>query len=289
MNKIDLHIHTNRSDGEFSPKETVEKIAKAGIKIFAITDHDEIGALEEAAKVAQELGLTMIPGVEFSAKHNDVRINILAYGVNVKCGKIDKMIAYAKKENVKRIKRIIADLDSQFGVRFPEVKLEAMFKETSSFRSAHVAKMLIEYGYIDNIEQRSKYFDHMNVDMTNFEVEAKYVIDTINACGGIAVLAHPRTYMNKKKLGYDQIKNMVAELKELGLGGLEVYHSMHNEVDVEAFSNMAKEHNLLISCGSDYHGPVTKPKVELGIVTEYGLEMTEIKEITILDKLLNKK
>lgn len=257
---IDLHIHTTASDGEFSPTEIVNKAIDMGLTHIAITDHDTVNGLDEAISYGKDKNITIIPGVELNAKVGLGQMHILGYYID-----------YTNKEFLDMMKVFENDRNERntlFIKKFKEIGIDITMEEVKKYAigsvvgKPHFARVLMEKGYINSVQEGfDKYFDVeplKNIKRRSFGPEK--IIKLIKNTGGIAVLAHPQSL----KLDENSLKERIIELKSYGLDGLECYHSKQTCEEMKLFNKIAKDNNLLITLGSDYHRDVVISNIEIG-------------------------
>lgn len=248
---IDLHVHTTCSDGTFTPEEVIKKASAEGIKVIAITDHDEIEGYNKARVLANEYGINLISGIECSTDFDNGTCHILGYNIDVNDEGIQKYIKTCQEERVLKIVRIVEKLNKLgFSITLDDVK---KFSTDGSIGRPHVARALLEKGYVNSVaEAFDKYIaSGKTAYATSKKFLPKEVIAMIKKAGGIPVLAHP--YQMK----FDDFNETIAEIKrlmKLGIEGIEVVYPEHSEDDNYKLVVFAFENNLYITCGSDFHG-----------------------------------
>jgi hypothetical protein len=247
MAHVDLHLHTSYSDGSLSPRETVEEAARRGVRVIAITDHDELGGIPEARAAGGELGVTVISGVEINTDVGREDVHILGYGFPPDAPALRRTLEGLRAGRLERARKMLARL-AELG---RPLKLERVLAIAGhgSIGRPHVAQALVEAGYV---EDRGKAFDRLigrncpaYVPRAPFRPED--AIAVIHQAGGIASLAHPG------KLG-DPLR-FIRKLKEAGLDALEAYHSDHSAAITERVLRWAERYGLAVTGGSDSHGP----------------------------------
>lgn len=278
---IDMHIHTTFSDGEYAPDETIQKAINNNIGIMAITDHDNIEGIKRVDKTLYP-EIEIINGIELSAKVRKGTMHILGYGIDLKNPDLNNKIIELRKNSLRAVKAIVEQIKHDYNIVFSNEDIEELYNKTEykNIGRPDVAKLCIKYGYTKTSpEAFRKYLGpaHEKTREKSKGIQYEECIDLIRKSGGIPVLAHPVTLDMNYVEFIDTLKHMI----EVGLGGLEVYHSLHDEFDTNYYLNVAKEYNLLISGGSDYHGPIVKPGLKLG--TGYG--NLKIKQLTLVDEL----
>ncbi len=257
---IDLHVHSTASDGSYAPTEVVRQAKEGGLIAIALTDHDTVDGLPEAVVVGDQMGLEVIPGVEISAQCPGGTMHILGLFVNYTNGHLDERLAVLKQARVDRNPRIIAKLNA-LGIPITLARVEAISGGGQVGRP-HIARALMEAGYVTSIQQAFDIYLRMGgkAYVSKFRFPPDQALAMIREVQGIPVLAHPFT------LGLGSafaLKNLVMDLKNLGLAGLEVYYSEHTPEQEALYLKLARELGLLVTGGSDYHG-LNKPEIALG-------------------------
>lgn len=275
---FDLHVHTTASDGELTPTEIVKLAEKENVKTIAICDHDTIDGLEEAIVQGEKSGVEVIPGIELNAKVPKGKMHVLGYYVDYKDEKFANTMLHLKKDRDERNQEFIKEFNKQgINITIEDVKKNAF---GNVLAKPHFARALLDRKYISDIEET--YTNYFNVPPMN-QIKRKSItpneaFDIIKQAGGIVVLAHPITL----KLDYDELEMKIKELKEMGLDGIECYNNIHTEDDIKKLREIAVRNNLLITAGSDFHGPISTPDVKIG----RGINNNIIpKENDILEKL----
>ena len=257
MAKFDLHLHSNNSDGSASVKELVDTVVKSGIKIFALTDHDTVNGIKD---VEVPENTKFIKGVELTCKMQDINCHILGYGINPESKELTELIELGKKLRRKKLETRIKYLKEIWNIELTQEELDWLYSRKSVVKT-HIANILVNRGLSDNnVDAMKKYLDGCKTGNTKFDgIQA---IKTIKAAGGIPVWAHPlggggEEHITEEKF-YTQLEIMINN----GIQGLECYYSRYTIEEAEFLVKCAKEHNLLISGGSDWHG--TNKTVPIG-------------------------
>lgn len=257
---IDLHAHTRESDGEMTPEQLIDFAIERGITALAITDHDTAEGLEMASEYARDKKIMFIPGIELDAKVEKGQMHILGLCVNYKDEQFNRRLLDIKKEREERNNRFIETFN-QMGLK---VTLEELQEVSSGniIGKPHFAKVFLKKGYIKTkSEMFDKYFNQPPLcGIKKSTLSPEEIIKLIKRANGIAVLAHPQSL----KLSDAELMKKIAELKSYGLDGLECWHSNQTPEQMQRFKEMAIQMNLIMTKGSDYHGPITKPEIELG-------------------------
>ncbi|MBL7085312.1 MAG: PHP domain-containing protein [Candidatus Omnitrophica bacterium] len=275
MRYADLHIHTKFSDGTFAPEQVVKEAQEKGLSCIAITDHDEVSGIEPAIKEGKNLGIEVIPGVELSAEINDYEIHILGYFIDWQAQWFRDKLRQICEVRRKRALAIIERLRTK-GINLDSDKvLDAA--TSGSVGRLHIARMLEEQGYVSSIQEAfNKYIGNGRACyVKKFKLTPSEAINMISRIKGLAVLAHPYS------IGNDEL---IPELAQLGLRGIEVYYPEQHRATSEHYKNLAKKYGLLITGGSDYHG-LCKDRLTLGeIKVPYILVEALKREVTALKK-----
>lgn len=268
MKTIDLHVHSTASDGTLSPSELVKLAIKKQLSAFALTDHDTIDGLPEAMAVAlemkqQNIDLTVIPGIELSAKYFEKEIHILGLYINYEDisfrKKLNTILEERNQRNLKMIENLAKD-----GIDISIEKIRDTYG-TAVITRAHLANFLAKQHYIKTPQDAFGYYLNPNGP---YYVQRNYLtpehaISEILHYGGIPILVHPLLY----HFSLEDLDNLVNYLKELGLVGLEAIYSANKGYDEQNMKKLAQKYDLLITGGSDFHGS-NKPQLDLG--TGYG-------------------
>ena len=248
--KVDLHSHSYYSDGVYSPSEVLEYANQAKCGLFSLTDHDTTDGISEALERAEKLFINFIPGVEISAIWRNMTIHILGLDINVNNELLQKGLRRNQELRKERAAKIAQGL-RRAGIKDAFDKTKILSK-TDMITRTHFAQMLIQEDYCKDMKSVFRRFltgnkpGAVRVEWSSFEE----VISWIHAAGGLAVIAHPFRY----RMTQTKIKRMFREFKESLGDGVEAITTMSSEQEINLCSNWAKEINLLISSGSDYHG-----------------------------------
>ena len=288
---IDLHIHTNRSDGQYSTKEILQFCSDKNLEIISITDHDTIQPYRDLEKLNIYTG-KIITGVELSFGLNGRLYDILGYNIDLKI--IDKWlnIKYPKEEQLNKQQHILSKMQkiySEFGFEFDQdislstgLKSEAYTKMITSLLS-HPNNLKIE----PDLDKPNFYKKHHTNTDSRYYVDETFnlptiseVIDIVHKAGGLAVLAHSGAY------GFDnnELNKFIQLAIENGVDGLELKYPAHTPKHEEIILDFTKKYNLITTGGSDFHGEKIKPQVELN--TTYNDYILTEKDISsLLDKI----
>jgi len=251
----DLHVHTNQSDGTSSPEKIVEESIRAGLSAIAIVDHDTVNAFPRSLIAAAPCGLEVVPGIELTAQYEDQEIHILGYFVDYQNRDLLGELAAVRQNRVERVYRIVNNL------RGLGLNLDAQsvfdISGNSTVGRMHIARALLENGLVGSTaEAFRKYIgDKSPAYVLGFKFSPAEAIKLIKDSGGVAVLAHPYIIQND---------NLIRQFAHEGLSGLEVYYPEHSQSMINFYLGLARELNLLVTGGSDFHGDA-KPDIRLGM------------------------
>ncbi|MDP2718625.1 MAG: PHP domain-containing protein [Dehalococcoidia bacterium] len=254
---VDLHMHSNASDGRYSPAELVSLAVKAGLTVMALTDHDSTEgvarALEEAGKYPR---LKLIPGVEIGTDVPHGEVHVLGYFIDYEDKELKEKLADMRNSRGHRATRMIAKLYN-LGMDIEWRRVLELAGDGSVGRP-HVALAMVEKGYVGSFKEAfDKYIGREGPAYAERDkMTPEEAVELIIKAGGIAVLAHPYTVSGLEK--------MLAEMKKAGLAGVEVYSPGATPDEVKKFHRLAKGLGLLITGGSDFHGLDTGSDVPLG-------------------------
>jgi len=246
MIKADLHLHSNYSDGKYSPEELIIKAKEAGLSVVSITDHDSLGALKEAIEAGEKNDVKVIPGIEFSANLEEREVHIIAYFIDYENESFLNYVSYLREMRFNRLNEMIKQLN-RLGCN---IKLESVtdgYPDNIAFGRPHLAAALFREGFVKSYREAFQKFigDNKPANVKKTNPPAEDIIKLITKYGGLSFVAHPGKYFSE---------SFISELIELGIDGIEVIHPSHSKEDVKYFSDIASEHFLLQSGGSDFHG-----------------------------------
>ncbi len=241
----DLHLHTNFSDGTFTPEELAREGEHVGLGAMALTDHDTVEGCQRMAIACEGLGIEFVPGVELTAEINETEWHALGYFIDVTHETFLRTISKFQAVRQERIHEMVSSLN-QLGV---PLRAETVF-EIANCRSPgrpHVGRALIQEGFCKNMEEAFDRFLKKDRPawVPKCKISAIDAIDLIHGAGGLAVMAHP---------GLNRTDKIIPELVEAGMDGIECFHSKHSRKDSERYLKIAAENNLLVTGGSDCHG-----------------------------------
>lgn len=255
---IDLHTHSLKSDGSMTPAEVVREAKRAGLAAIALSDHDTVDGIREAAAEGEKIGVEVIPAIEFSVQ-SKTETHILGYFIDIENPDLLKTLKEVVDLRIERNYVTCQRLNELgFDITIEEVRALA---PNNFVGRAHFARVLMDKGYTKSVKEgfdlymtsgKYAYFEKQRLT-------ARDAVELIGKCGGISFLAHPHL----TKLGDDELKEFLKELKGFGLSGLEGYYTDYTPEMQEKYQAMAKELGLLISGGTDFHAAM-KPHISIG-------------------------
>lgn len=257
---IDLHVHSNRSDGTYTPAALVQYAVEKGLTAFALTDHDTIEGLDEALQAAEGQPVTVIPGIEFSTAYEDKDIHILGlyidYTAPVFHSALQDFIRSRECRNEKMCRRLqeYADIDITYE------KMLAAFPDAVLTR-AHYARYLLDHGYVNSMPEAFERYigDRAPCYVPREKVTPSQAVELILSANGIPVLAHPPLY----HMSDERLNRLLLHLTEHGLAGIEAIYSTYTAGETTHMKSLASQYHLLLTGGSDFHGS-NKPTIDLG-------------------------
>lgn len=259
MKLIDLHVHSNASDGSCSPKELVLEAERIGLTAMALTDHDTVSGVDEALMAAEPLNVEVIPGIELSCIWKEKEIHILGLFLDHHS---EDLLAFLKAARNRRLSRNQEMLDALNRDGF-YVSLEDLMdgNEKTVITRAHFARALLKNGYVSSVDQAFRKYLSPGCPYyrKKEDVTPKEAVNVLLAASAFPVLAHPCQY----KLGWEGMEELVSYLKDCGLLGLECYHSSNNQNESGKLRKLAGRYGLSPTGGSDFHG-AAKPDIALG-------------------------
>ena len=256
MSGAELHAHTTESDGTFTPAEAVEHAVSLGLEALAVTDHDSMGAVDAATEAARGTGVRVIPGVEISCMHNGGPVHMLGYWADPDDEELSQELAAIRASRQTRAAEMVERLRALgHPVELGRVKA---FARGGSPGRPHVAQALVEAGVIRTLNDAftpELIGTGGRAYVEKYCLEPERAVRLVKTAGGAAVLAHPGLHRGSRPVPDDLIRN----LAEAGLAGLEADHFDHPADVAERFRAMARELDLVPTAGSDCHGTLYDP------------------------------
>ncbi|HUT75112.1 MAG TPA: PHP domain-containing protein [Armatimonadota bacterium] len=257
VSPIDLHVHTSASDGTFTSEEAVAAAAESGVEVLGIADHDTLDGIAPALAAGQRLGVTVVPGVEINTDCGATEAHVLGYFIDHTSPTLDAVLADIRRRRVERMREMVARLA---GLGLPvEAARVAAIAGSGSVGRPHVARALVEAGHVKTgAEAFARYIGRgQPAYVPRYRLTPEAAARAIRAAGGIPVLAHPAKVR-------DDI--LVQALLQQGLAGLEAFHCDHSAAHARHYVAMARQLGLLITGGTDSHGPRSERPVAIGAV-----------------------
>lgn len=282
---IDLHVHSNCSDGTLSPKELVDYAIEKNLSAFALTDHDTVDGLDEAIQYATGLraeqgNIEVIPGIELSTEYQGADIHVVGLYIDYhNRGFQDKLREFVDSRTTRNQK--MCSLLTQAGVPITYEELQAAYPDAVITR-AHYAGYMLEKGYVKSRQEAFDRYvgDHAPCYIPREKITPAQAVQLILQAGGAPVLAHPILY----HMSDESLDTLVRKLKEAGLMGIEAVYSTYTAADERKTRALAAKYGLFISGGSDFHG-ANKPGLDLG--TGYGKLFVPAELLTDIKKTLH--
>lgn len=270
---IDLHTHSNMSDGSLSPSLLIDLAVESNLSVIALTDHDTMEGIAEAQNAVQKanddgFSIELVSGVEISVYYKGVDIHVLGLFVDETSLILRQALSNANDLRNNRNEKMAAAFRKD-GIPITIEKLQERANgnnssngEDSVITRAHFATFLVENGFANDTQNA---FDKYVGENSPYYIAREYLspkdgLELIHSAKGLAFLAHPFLY----DFSLEEIEQMIKDLKKMGIDGIEAYHSTHSNKEEDILIDLASKNNLLITGGSDFHGEV-KPDIKLGI------------------------
>lgn len=282
---IDLHVHSIYSDGEHSPLTVLDMCKQKGVSTVAITDHNSMEGSKIAIKENPYEDIKVISGIELGARYNvkGGQLHILGYNFDLENKPFNQITQDIMSENIQRLECLIGLLKTYYNISFKDEDVEKIFESVGNIGRPDVARLCVDYGHCSTVHEAfEKYFNPVDDKLMKRKAELtdKLCIEYIRNAGGIACLAHPI----ELKKDYDELRSYIATLVSYGLEAIEVYQSKHDDKYSQMLLKLTEEFGLLYSVGSDYHGPIVTPDIEIGsgkdnnLNKDYATILTKIQE-----------
>jgi predicted metal-dependent phosphoesterase TrpH len=263
MPAIDLHVHTNRSDGTFTPTEAVKLAAERGLEGIAVTDHDTTEGLAEASDAAREAGIELLPGVEFSAEYQGTSIHVLGYFMDLDDEAFQEELTRLRDDRFRRGEMIVEKLQELgYDISFDRVREIA---GGGNIVRPHIAQAMVEAGIVPT--EKDAFTEEFIADggragVNKHALDPLDAVDLIVGAGGVCVLAHPGMWGDQTSVPEELIEAMAAR----GMGGLETDHTDHTPQQQEKYRAIAERLGVVPTGGSDCHGTRYDP-IRMGSFT----------------------
>jgi predicted metal-dependent phosphoesterase TrpH len=246
----DLHTHSSVSDGTETPGRLVRSAAAAGLGTVALTDHDSTAGWTEASGVARTLGVTLIPGMEFSTRRGYRSIHLLAYLFDPGDGDLLTEMARVRDARLVRAERIVHNLSKDYALTWDDVV--AQTSDGTTVGRPHIADALVARGHVPTRSEAFASILHPSRGyfLPHYAPEPETAVRLVVAAGGVPVIAHPATRGRGLVVSDDEI----ADLVRSGLAGLEIDHRENTPEGKQTIERLARRHDLILTGSSDYHG-----------------------------------
>lgn len=263
MKQIDLHVHSNKSDGTYTPSELVDYAVAKGLSAFALTDHDTTAGLDEACLYSKDKPIELVPGIEFSTEYEGKDVHVLGLYIQYNAPSFQSRLQDFVDSRINRNIKMCRNLQDA-GI---DITYEKLCEENPGavITRAHYAAYLTNHKYVaSRADAFAKYVgDHCKYYVPREKITPKQAVELILEAGGVPILAHPPLY----HMGNERLDRLVGSLKDAGLMGIEAIYSTYSNQDERDMRRLAEKYELLLSGGSDFHGD-NKPGLDLG--TGYG-------------------
>ena len=254
---LDLHIHSTASDGTLTPEAIVADALGKGLLALALADHDSVEGIDRARAAAAGTSLLVLPSVEISTDYQASEVHVLGYFLDYSQPELLEKLATIREAREGRAEKMVALLRGHgLDITYEQVLARA---DGGSVGRPHVAGVLLELGYVATPQDAfDRYLGRGKpAYVPRYKLTPQEAIGLLQRCGGLPVLSHPGLIHNDR---------IVTELLGEGLEGVEAYHSAHTPSQSLKYAKLARERGLLITCGTDSHGPGGSIPVEIGSV-----------------------
>ncbi|MBI4330625.1 MAG: PHP domain-containing protein [Chloroflexi bacterium] len=254
---VDLHLHSNASDGHYSPAELVHLAAKSGLTIIALTDHDSTEGITRAMEAARTIStIKVIPGVEIGTDVPHGEVHLLGYFIDYRSEELNRKLAKLRESRLTRATRMIAKLYN-LGVDIEWKRVQELAGSGSVGRP-HIAQAMLEKGYIASFKEAfDRYIGREGPAYVEREkMSPEEAVALVLEAGGLPVLAHPGTA--------PELTDLLGRLKKAGLLGLEAYYAKSPAPEITRLIQLARNFGLIVTGGSDFHGINADFEVPLG-------------------------
>ncbi len=246
MLNIDLHMHTQFSDGMLSPEDLLNLAVQRKLNVISITDHDTLEGFWAAEKIISRYDIKLIPGVEISTNYMGRDVHLLAYNIDYHDQKLIKMLNYIKEGRIVRAKKILEKLE-ELGIKIDFKEVQELAGHNNLIGRPHIARVMVENGFCVN--KQAAFNDYISNDAPAYFAKPtptpEEILAVVRKAGGVLIVAHPFTIKDDK---------IVQNLLDLGIDGLEVYYGKAHSDTIENYERMALERGLIRTGGTDFHG-----------------------------------
>jgi predicted metal-dependent phosphoesterase TrpH len=257
---IDLHSHTLHSDGDRSPAQLFDEARRAGVEVLAVTDHDTVFGLEECRIASEASGVRLVPGIELSCELHGREVHVLGHFIDPASPALERLATGMLAERRERMERMV-DRALRLGLRGVSMDRVIAASGGENLGRPHLARVLVDCGHVTSLKDAFDRFLHTGgalwVDRQRLPVDE--AVQLVHDAGGTASIAHP----GANSISQQELKTMAS----LGLDGVEAWHPEHPPNQAEAFVRWAEDLSLVLTAGSDFHGPTVQPERRLGVRT----------------------
>jgi predicted metal-dependent phosphoesterase TrpH len=279
INKFDLHMHSNFSDGQLTPEQLLQACSEQGLQVVSVTDHDTTDHIEPSLIAGKKMGIKVIPGSELSIEHKSYALHLLAYNFDPASNELKKRLDSAKQERKQRVASMVNALQQQgftieagdvykvagdSSIGRPHVALAAMArKENATMMQKLGIRTIHDFFDLFLAEGRPAYFTRTE------KFTANEAISLIHRIGGIGVLAHPACHFHKEP---EHMGSVIHELADIGLDGIEVFSKQNSRKTTRELHRLARTLNLRETAGCDFHRPNDDLLGSLGDWHDFGMK-----------------
>jgi len=268
--RIDLHSHSRASDGQYAPGEVAEQVARAGLMVWSLSDHDTVAGLPAAAEAARRVGVRFVPGIELSAFLDGREIHLLGHFVDPEAEalrRFEDQLALHRRERM----HLILERLSALGVLIRGAEVEK-FGNGKTIGRVHVARAILETGVVGSVKEAFDLFlgEGRPAYVQRFRLDVDEAVRLVRGAGGTVTVAHPGVS------GLE--RGEVERLASRGVVGIETHHPDHNPSVREKYLRLAREFHLVPTAGSDFHGEMVSPDRRLGQVTMEPEDLEKLEE-----------
>lgn len=252
---VDLHIHSTGSDGTLTPSQVVTRALERGMTAIAIADHDSVSGIAEGVKAGTEHHLDVFPALEISTEHDGRELHLLGYLIDPECPELLEVLAQVRASRWQRGEEMVHKLQALgIPLDFEAVKGLA---NGESFGRPHIATALVECGAVNHPQEAfDRYLRRGRpAYVERYRHPAEESVQLVRRAGGLPVIAHPGLLNHDSAIG---------DLLRVGLGGLEAIHTDHTSRQIGHYTQMAERLGLIVTGGSDSHGPKGPKPVDIG-------------------------
>lgn len=268
---IDLHCHSTISDGVLAPAAVVDRAYKNGVRVLALTDHDEVAGVPEAQRRAEELGMTFVPGVEVSVTWADRTVHIVGLGIDAADPVLQKRLKTLRDSRDGRAQKMAARLEDM-GIEGAYDGAMAFVSNPALVSRTHFARFLVEAGHCKNMQEVfTRYLgDGGPANVPVRWTSLQEAVTWIQEAGGAAVIAHPGRY----RFSEVEFDALFTSFKEFGGAAIEVITGSHTRQQFAQYADVARNYDFLASIGSDFHEPGSRR--DLGELPALPSDLTPI-------------